>query len=62
MERKDEKQPPGKEQPAMPQTDEERETMAKPRERDKSKPDEQKDESVGKIPDPQGETRKRDDA
>lgn len=56
MERKDEQQ----EKPAMPQTDEERETMAQPKERDKAKPDEERDTTVGKVPDPQGEDEQRD--
>jgi hypothetical protein len=57
MERKDQEQQPGKEQPAMPQPDEERESMAQ--ERDKRKPDEQNDETVGKVPDPQDEEREQ---
>jgi hypothetical protein len=59
MERKDEMQP-DKQQPDMPQTDEERESMAKPGEREKGKPDEERDNTVGKVPDPQGEDEQRD--
>jgi hypothetical protein len=57
MERKDEQEKPGKDQPTTPQSDE---SMAQPRERDKGKREDEKDPTVGKVPDPQGEEEQRD--
>jgi hypothetical protein len=48
MERKDEQKQPDMEKPAQAQ------------ERDQRKPDEERDNTVGKVPDPQGEDEQRD--
>jgi hypothetical protein len=61
MERKDQPQDKGNQPPDMPQQDEER--VPQKGEHQKRKPaDDERDSTVGKVPDPQGEdeTRERD--